>query len=139
MPHAPDTKQNPTSVSGDGIASSQEWNLHRQNVDAAESLPSTATKAQGMNMYGYDDAIIEVLPSGTANPTITVLFWSERASAYVREHTNLQFAGVGADVPFHVRVPCRGRRMFVAVTTLAGGAVDIAVAGARTLIQPVAS
>lgn len=134
------TTRSPSQVSGDGTNSDEGWSLHREGVTAVDTLPLTgvAAKKRGMNMQGYDTALIEVMPSGTANPTVTVLYWSQRLERFVREHTNLVFTGVGADTPFQFSVECRGRVMFVAVTTLAAGSVNIGVAGARTIIQPVA-
>lgn len=130
------TSRSPSPVQGNRAADGYEaWPLHREAVAAADSLPET-NKARGMNMQGYDTAIVDVIPADGANPTVDVLFWSERAGQFVREHTNLQFAGVGVDTPFQFRVEARGRIMFVAVTTIAAGTVSIGVAGARTMVEP---
>jgi hypothetical protein len=92
-------------------------------------------EAHGVNMETDDEAIISVCPEGGSNPTIQVLFWSPGANsgngAFVHEHTTIQYAGIGVNVPFQVRVPCKGRKMFVAVTAgvAAGHTCRIYVAG----------
>jgi len=128
------TTRTPTNVAGSGTSANAPWALHREGVDGADSLPITDVR-QGMNMNGYEEAILDVIPTTLANPDIVVLFWSEATGAFVREHVNLPFAGLGAGVAYQVRIPARGRVIFVAVTALAAETVDIRVAGARTLVQ----
>jgi hypothetical protein len=123
---------------------SPDYALHRDGVAAVE-LDATVraagvgyTKKSGMNLASYEHAHIQVIPSGGANPDVTVWWWSEAASAWVQEHTPLTRAGVGANTPFEFTIQPRGRRFFVSVPTLAAGAVSVYVAGFRTTIQPVA-
>lgn len=99
---------------------------HRSGVTATDTLPIT-NRRRGANIGGYKTALLHVVPSGGANPTVQVLYWSEAASAFVRGHTATAFAGVGADTPFVAPVDVHGQTIFVAVTTLAAGSVDIYV------------
>ncbi|MDX1390317.1 MAG: hypothetical protein R3344_14095 [Acidobacteriota bacterium] len=102
------------------------YSAHRLGVDAVDSLPESA-EARGINMADNRYANIQVVPTGGANPTVAVLWWSEAAGVFVQEHTPITRAGVGADTPFEFTVEAHGRTMFVAVTALAAGAVDILV------------
>lgn len=115
-------------------AGSPNYALYRQGVAAVDNL-TNVPKAHGMNMSTYDRAHIQVMPAGGANPTVRVYYWSEEASAFIQS-TEAAVAGVGADTPHEFTVECRGRIMFVAVTVLAGGTVDIAVSGSRVFDQP---
>lgn len=81
-----------------------------------------------MNLAGYETAIVQVVPTGGANPSIEVLFWSEAAESFVSEVPALAVAGQGADKPYEVRVPALGRKMLVKVTAIAAGSVDIFIA-----------
>lgn len=123
-----------------GPGNAPNFNTHRTGVTATDTI-ANVTARQGMNMEGYEHAHIQVIPSGGANPTVQVYYWAPgvgSSGAWIREHTAATFAGVGADTPFGFTVQPRGRKMFVAVTTLAGGSVRIDVAGFRTVTQPVA-
>lgn len=115
-----------------GPGNAPNFNTHRTNVTATDTI-ANVTARQGMNMEGYENAHVQVIPSGGANPTVQVYFWAPGAAAgaggWIREHTAATFAGVGADTPFGFTVAARGRKMFVAVTTLAGGSVRIDVSG----------
>jgi hypothetical protein len=107
-----------------------EYAKHRENVTTVDTLPIT-NPDRGMNMLGFITANIQVIPSGGANPTVQVLWWSEEAQRFVQEHTPISRAGVGADTPFEFSVNAANRRLFVAVTTLAAGAVKIMVSGSE--------
>jgi hypothetical protein len=97
-------------------------------VAAVETGPF-ATEKHGINMSGWDKAHIQVVPASGADPTVEVLWWSEGADQFVKEHVALEKAGIGANTPFEFTVDCLGRVMFVAVTTMASGNADIYVAG----------
>jgi hypothetical protein len=120
------TTRNPTQ--------SPDFALHRVVAEAVDVLPEQ-NEAHGVNMANDDEALISVCPEGGANPTIQVLFWSPGANAgngqFVHEHTTIEFAGIGVNVPYQVRVPCKGRKMFVAVTAGngAGHTTRVYVAG----------
>jgi hypothetical protein len=111
---------------------SPEYSCHRIVKNAADSLPETNT-ARGINMRAALRALIQVVPSGGANPTITVQWWSEEAGKFVQEHTAITKAGVGINTPYEFALDCNGRIMFVAVTSgiAAAQEVRIMVAGAE--------
>lgn len=102
--------------------------LYRAGIAAVDTLPE-ANQKLGVNFGHYETAHVNVIPSGGADPDVEVLYWSDAAGAFIREHVALTKAGVGADTPFSFTFPVGGRIAFIAVTTLAGGAVDIEVAG----------
>jgi hypothetical protein len=106
------------------------YSLHRKAITATDTLPVT-NREIGINMKGYLRAHVQVVPSGGANPTVQVLWWSASASKFVQEHTPITRAGVGADTPYEFTVDCRGRMMLVAITTLAAGTVDVNVSGSE--------
>jgi len=92
-----------------------DYALHRYVKDANDTPPETV-KAHGINMHGFQSANIQVIPDANdPNPSIEVFFWSEKAAAFVSEHSALAFAGKGAGEPYEVTVECNGRVMFVSV------------------------
>ena len=105
--------------------------LHRDLLTNNDTLPH-ATQADGINMKGFNKAVIQVVPDTNVDPTLNILFWSDEASAFVPDHTPLNFAGQGIGVAFDLQVNCHGRDMFVAVTAGMVGAetCKISVAGA---------
>ena len=105
-----------------------EYALHRSARTAADSLPETL-RPHGINMSSYTNAHIQVVPSGGANPDVAVLWWSEAAGEFVQEHTPITRAGVGVDTPYEFDVDARGRIMFVAITAIVAGSVDVHVSG----------
>lgn len=109
-----------------------EYSCHRIVTGAADTLPET-TKENGINMRAALRGLIQVVPSGGANPTVAVLWWSEEAGRFVQEHTPITKAGVGVNTPYEFAVDANGRIMFVAVTSgIAGGqTVRVMVAGAE--------
>lgn len=90
----------------------------------------------GINMQGYENAHVSVIPSGGANPTVRVYYWDDIAEVWVQ--ADAAVAGAGANTAYSFTVQCRSRIMFVAVTVLATGAVAINVAGSRLVDQPAA-
>ncbi len=102
--------------------------LHRSVVTAADTLPETE-RAHGINMASHTNAHIQVVPTGGANPDVAVLWWSEAAGRFVQEHTPITRAGVGVDTPYEFDVDSRGRIMFVAITAIVAGSVDVHVSG----------
>lgn len=92
-----------------------DYALHRYVAEANDTLPETA-KQHGMNMHGFQHANIQVVPdTGTPDPSIKVLFWSDKADKFVETHMGLSFSGKGAGTPYETTVECNGRVMFVAV------------------------
>lgn len=110
--------------------------LHRDAVASADSAPPAQGKASGMNMAGYEEAIIEVIPiAGTGNPAVAIYWWSEAAGAWIADHTPIAYAAFGAGDPWTVVVPVKHRRMFVALTGTLTGGVDVYVAGHRNVVE----
>ena len=99
-----------------------------RTVIANDSAPIVDVN-YGINMSGYKTANIQVVPSGGANPTVGVLFWSENATKFVQASTAISKAGVGANTAHEFEVDCNGRIIFVIVSSLAAGSVDILVSG----------
>lgn len=100
-----------------------EYGLYREVV-AVDSLPVTTKKA-GLHCGGLYRVMFQVVPSGGANPTVALMYWSEGAGKFIPEHSPITKAGIGADTPFEFAVDANGRTLFLAVTTLAAGKVDI--------------
>ncbi len=105
-----------------------EYALHRQKVTAPDALPETK-HTRGINMTSHTQAHIQVVPTGGANPTVAVLWWSTAAGKFVQEHVPISRAGVGADTPFEFTIESHGRIMFVAVTAIVAGETDVFVSG----------
>lgn len=102
--------------------------LHRNAITTADTLPETNSK-KCMNMSSYEYAHIQVVPAAGVNPNVAVLWWSEAAGKFVQEHTAITKAGVGAGVGYEFTVEPCGRKMFVAITAVSGGAVSVYVSG----------
>lgn len=101
---------------------------YREAVAAADTLANVPESA-GLNAQGIDTVHIQVLPSGGANPTVAVVFWSAALGRFIQEQTPISKAGVGANTGYEFSVAPKGRRTAVIVTTIAGGQCDIYVAG----------
>lgn len=104
------------------------YTLYRDAVATNDTLPVTNINL-GINMSNYKTANIQVVPSGGANPTIGVLFWSEEAEKFIQETTAISKTGVGANTPHEFSVDANGRILFVAVSSLSAGSVKILVSG----------
>jgi len=107
------------------------YSRHRTAVTAADAAIMTDRKV-GCNCEGYTHAHIQVIPTGGANPTVEVLWWSEAASKFVEDHVLISKAGKGANVPFEFTVDCRGRIMFVRFDLLTAGTCEVMVSGFHT-------
>lgn len=111
-----------------GPKKAPDYAQHRSDV-AAPDVIANVPRTQGINTTGYQHAHIQVVPSGGANPTVVVYWWSESAEVFVADHTDITKAGVGADTPFEFTVECRGRIMLVAISVIAAGVCDVYVSG----------
>jgi hypothetical protein len=100
-------------------------------VTAADGATITDRKV-GCNTSGFTHAHVQVVPSGGANPTAEILWWSEEAGQFVSEHVAISKAGVGADTPFEFTVDCQGRILFVKLTSISAGSVEVMIAGFHT-------
>lgn len=105
-----------------------QYAMHRKGVAAVDSA-ALAQEENGCNAGGYSDVHVQVVPSGGANPTVEVLWWSDPASVFVKEQVALTKAGIGADKPFEFTIQPKGRIFLVAVTVIAAGSVDVFVSG----------
>lgn len=105
------------------------YGLHRENI-AVVDAGNITNKKKGINCGAYRYANIQVVPlTGAGNPTVEVLFWSEKAGKFIKAHTALTKAGIGAGVPYEFTVECNGRIMFVFVTGTLTGGVNVYVSG----------
>jgi hypothetical protein len=110
--------------------------LYREVSAAADSLPETQVTL-GMNMGELQRALIQVIPSASANPAVAVLWWSAEAGKFIQENVALTKSGAGAGVAYEFTVEANGRIMFVAVTggITTGDTVKICVAGFNATAQ----
>jgi len=91
------------------ITAAPEYGQHRKNVTAVDSGDIT-DKRRGMNCGSYRVANVQIVPLTVAgNPTVEILFWSEKAGKFIRSHTALTRAGVGAGVSYERRSTCLHR------------------------------
>lgn len=110
------------------IQKAPDYVKHRTAVAAADTL-ATVTKDKGVNASGYKDAHIQVVPSGGANPTVAIGWWSEGAGKFVLENPTIEKAGAGVDASYEFTIQPKGRIFFVQVKTIAAGACDVYVSG----------
>lgn len=95
----------------------------------AVDVPANLTRKHGVNAGMYRFAHVQVIPSGGGNPTVEIMWWSEAAAKFVKEHVALVKAGIGVNTPFEFSIEPRGRIFAVVVTVLAAGQADIYVSG----------
>jgi len=105
--------------------------LYREGLAAVDAVFDKIDK--GIHTSHYQTALIQVVPTATANPTVEVRWWSAGASLFVKEHTAIVKAGIGAGIPYEFTVSCHGRIMMVAVNVLAAGSAKIYVCGSEFL------
>lgn len=103
---------------------SPQYQAFRLDVDAVDVSPVT-NKRFGLACSGYDIAMFQIIPSGGADPTIEILSWCEAAGRFISVNPVATSVGLGADEPFEVTVSPYGRVLYVSVTALAAGSVDI--------------
>jgi len=101
---------------------------HRSGATGVDAATITDRKV-GINMTEYTHAHIQVIPSGGANPTVEILWWSEAAGRFIEDHTLNSKGAKGINVPFELTVDCRGRIMFVRFDALAAGSCEVMVSG----------
>jgi hypothetical protein len=109
------------------------YTQHRKGITTPDAVLTNVDL--GVNTEHFDKAHIQVVPSGGANPTVKVYWWSDAASKFIQEHTEISKAGVGVNTPFEFTVDCLGRKMLVAVTVIAAGTTDVYVAGANNSLE----
>jgi len=111
------------------------FTLHRIVKDAIDAAAIT-DRNLGMNMTGYDTAVIQVVPKTTAGdpePNIEVLFWSEEAGEFVSAATPKSASAPAAKTAYEYTCDVFGGVILVYVTgTLAAGdSAEIYIAGAE--------
>lgn len=106
------------------VTKSPAFVAYRSGIIAAESGPFSV-EAHGINCANYKEVMFNVIPSGGANPNITMYVWSESADQFILLNPTVTFTGAGVNTPYSIVFDCRGRVVFPAVTTLAAGSVDI--------------
>lgn len=113
-----------------------DYGLHREAVTAPDPALTDAFYENirlGISMRGYEKAHISVAPTGGANPSIEVLVWSPGLERFVALNPSSTFAGTGPNTGYDASFQINGRLMFVRVTALTAGSVDIHVSGGSVL------
>ena len=108
------------------ITSAPDYSLYREGINVNDVI-SEKGKAHGCNAYMYAKSCIQVIPSGGANPTVTVYYWNERNGVFVS--SGAPISGKGANIPYEFVEEVNGRIFFVGVSDLSTGKVDIMVSG----------
>lgn len=111
------------------ITSAPDYACHRKSVAAVDVALATVDQSLGMNCRGYGVVNAQVIPDGGAVPKVEALFWSEAAGAFISCEDPIEKTAPGADTPFEFSFDANGRIVFIAVTTLAGGTVDVYLGG----------
>lgn len=109
------------------------YSEHRKDVDTADTVFNDVD--MGIKMTDYKKAHIQVVPSGGANPTVKVKWWSEAAQLFIDEHTAISKAGVGVNTPYEFTVDCEGRIMLVDIDAIAAGTASVYVAGSDKTLE----
>jgi hypothetical protein len=113
------------------------FTLHRvvlDAIDADEDVP--ASSSAGMNMHGFDQAAIQVVPKeGAANaPSIEVYQWSDTAASFVPFVTAKSATSPAAGTPYTYQCDVFGAIIWVRVkgTMTAGDVTEVLIAGSIT-------
>lgn len=113
------------------VTAAPKYSIHRNGITAADGAAST-NERDGESFAGYDLGIVQIIPSGGANPTVELMVWSEAAGKFISANPAASKTGLGADTPYEFTFTAAGRKFWVMVTALAAGSVDVYVAGHRT-------
>lgn len=113
------------------------FTLHREKADAIDADEDVPTSlSAGMNMHGYDEAVIQVVPkAGTAiSPNIEVLQWSESAGTFVSFVSAKTASAPAVLTPFVYQCEVFGAIIWVRIagTMTDDDQVEVLVAGAIT-------
>ena len=87
-------------------------------------------KSKGLDTTGFQEVVAAVVFAGTTTSvTIEVLIWSDKANAFIKQVTPVVFTLTATGA---IRFRTDGRRFFLHISAIAGGApnVFIEVAGA---------
>jgi hypothetical protein len=106
------------------------YSIHRSGVTVIDAAVPTVETA-GSNFSGFDTACFQIVASGGANPTIEVMEWCEAAEKFVSQNPKVTAAGLGVNTTYSIATPAHGRKLWISVTTIVGGAVTIYAAGRR--------
>lgn len=138
MSWAPYTPQSQTDMIADlpissAASKSPNFTLHRTKEDAIDAAVVPTNVKLGMNMAGYDTAIIQVVPkAGTPTPNITVYQWSEDAGKFIQFVAAKAASAPGANTPYTYECAVNEAIIWVGITSgtmSAGHIVDILIAG----------
>lgn len=104
--------------------------LHREVVDDVDSDLGTPADDY-VNFDGFEDGIVQVVPSASANPTIEVTYLSEEADQFVSANPKDEFSGLGVGWGYQAKFKALGRKVRVSVTSgiTTGDTVKLLVAG----------
>lgn len=127
------TKLGDDQPKGSSAALSPTFVLHRTVKDAVDAAVPTS-RANGMNMAGFKEAKIQVVPkAGNPTPDIEVLEWSNEAGTFVSFATAKTASAPAANTPYAYECEVNGAVIWVQVSgTMAGNdIVKILISGAR--------
>jgi hypothetical protein len=120
----------PNSINSIPIA--PDLGLHRSKVTAVDASNPT-TQASGVNARGFEKAILDIFlePSGATTVTIEILFWSDKAAAFVSASPALTTGAVTVSSQFQFDV--LGRTFFAKLTagTFGTNGVTLHVSGSQ--------
>jgi len=104
-----------------------EYVYHRKALTGADVI-ATVPKKHGCNAAMYKYCHIQVVPV-TANPNVSVWWWSNIKDRFIQEHTPITKSGVGIGVAYEFTIEPKGRIFFISLDNSSGGTVDILVSG----------
>lgn len=126
----------PTDVPTSQATPSPKFARHRA-VSALDSLPE-GRRTAGMNMVGYNVALILVVPkAGTPDPMIEVLSWDPVALRFAPFAPRLIRSGVGSGASYVFACNVAEATIWVSVIggLKAGDEVEILIAGSRQFVE----
>jgi hypothetical protein len=113
------------------VSDTPRYSIHRSGVTVIDPTPSDK-ETEASNFSGFDIACFQVIPSGGASPTVEVMEWSEIAGSFISANPKFIVTTLGVDTPYAFTVTAAGRKLWVMVTAIVGGSVDIYAAGRQT-------
>jgi hypothetical protein len=107
-------------------AMAPEWQLVRI-VTADDDATSKGDRSNGVNFGNYRFGHFQIVPlatndlvtpvAGTADPAVELLVWCPILGAFISTSTKLEFAGLGAGVPFRISANVEGQIIMPSITS----------------------
>jgi len=102
------------------------FTIHRHRVTGNDGAITGIPTSLGTDARGYDDVVVNFLPTGAGSATVTLYYKSDAVDAWIAPSPAVSWNITGAE---SVRFSSGGRRFFMHVSSLTFSELNIEVAG----------